>query len=241
MSEALREPRARWGIGKVLDELRPDFPELTLSKLRYLEHEGLVEPERTPAGYRKYSYDDVERLRFVLRMQKERFWPLGYIRQVLDEIDRGVLPDLSDDDGAWFVPEVTLSASDGMPTGATFSEGQGATRLSREELLEAAGIDAQTLEAVEEFQLIRRRPQQRYYGRDDLLVAALVGKLAGLGIEPRHLRGFRAAADREASLLEQAVPSSTRSNPNAAAALAELAASLVRLHTVLVRNELRGS
>ncbi|RLV55550.1 MerR family transcriptional regulator [Aeromicrobium phragmitis] len=241
MSQALPEPSARLGIGKVLDELRPDFPELTLSKLRYLEQEGLVEPERTASGYRKYSYADVERLRFVLRMQKERFWPLGHIRQVLDEIDRGVLPDLADDDVAWFVPEVTVSSADGMPTAATFSEGQGATRLSRDELLEAADIDAETLEAIEEFQLIRRRPQQRYYSRDDLLIASLVGKMATLGIEPRHLRGFRAAADREVSLLEQAVPSASRTNPNAAATLAELAATLVRLHTVLVRNELRGS
>lgn len=238
MSEALGERPARLGIGKVLDELRPDFPGLTLSKLRYLETEGLVEPERTAAGYRKYSYDDVERLRFVLRMQKERFWPLGYIRQVLDEFDRGLAPDLLDDT-AVFVPEVAVEA-DGMPTAASFAEGRGATRLSRDEVIEAAHIDAETLDAIEEFQLIRRRKNQRYYSRDDLQIAALVGKLTVLGIEPRHLRGFRAAADREAALLEQAVPAASRTSPNTAAVLTELAATMVRLHTVLVRGELRA-
>jgi len=238
VSEALGESPARLGIGKVLDELRPDFPGLTLSKLRYLEAEGLVEPKRTAAGYRKYSYDDVERLRFVLRMQKERFWPLGYIRQVLDEFDRGLAPDLLND-AAVFVPEVAVG-DDGMPTAASFAEGRGATRLSRTELLDAARIDAATLEAIEEFQLIRRRANQRYYSRDDLQIAALVGKLAALGIEPRHLRGFRAAADREAALLEQAVPGASRSNPNAMSALTELASTMVRLHTVLVRGELRA-
>ncbi len=237
MSEALGERPARLGIGKVLEELRPDFPELTLSKLRYLETEGLVEPERTAAGYRKYSYDDVERLRFVLRMQKEKFWPLGHIRQVLDEIDRGAMPEF--DAPTLFVPEVAVG-EDGLPTVDTFTEGRGSTRLTREELLEAAGIDETVLTEIEDFQLIRRRPHQRFYSRDDLQVAALVGTMTGLGIEPRHLRGFRAAADREAALLDQAIPRGSRSNPNAAAQVAELAATMVRLHAVLVRGELRG-
>ncbi|WP_246065069.1 MULTISPECIES: MerR family transcriptional regulator [Aeromicrobium] len=237
MSEALGERPARLGIGKVLDELRPDFPELTLSKLRYLETEGLVEPERTAAGYRKYSYDDVERLRFVLRMQKEKFWPLSHIRQVLDEIDRGAMPEI--DDPALFVPEVAVG-EDGLPTVETFAEGRGSTRLTRDELLEAAGIDDAMLSEIEGFQLIRRRPHQRFYSRDDLQIAALVGKMAGLGIEPRHLRGFRAAADRESALLDQAIPRGSRSNPQSATQLIELAATMVRLHAVLVRGELRG-
>ena len=93
MTQPLPEP-ARLGIGKVLDELREEFPTLTISKIRYLEREGLLEPERTPSGYRKFSYDDVERLRFVLR-QQTRYWPLSAIRQALDGLqlmgDEGVL------------------------------------------------------------------------------------------------------------------------------------------------------
>jgi DNA-binding transcriptional MerR regulator len=79
---------SRLGIGKVLDELRPEFPDLTITKIRYLEREGLLEPERTPSGYRKFSFADVERLRFILRQQRDRFWPLNHIRQVLDDMDR---------------------------------------------------------------------------------------------------------------------------------------------------------
>ncbi len=83
------------GIGKVLDELLPEFPDLTITKIRYLESEGLLEPERTSSGYRKFSFGDVERLRFILRQQRDKFWPLSHIRQVLDDMDRGVVPDTS--------------------------------------------------------------------------------------------------------------------------------------------------
>ena len=230
---------ARLGIGKVLEELRGEFPELSISKIRYLESQGLLEPERTPSGYRKFTFADIERLRFILR-QQERFWPLSKIREVLDEMDRGLVPDLSLN-GISRVPHLAL-ADDGLPTIETFREARSQLRLSREELLESAGLDPAILDAVEEFGLINRRPTQTYYDGDDLQVAALVAEFAELGLEPRHLRHFGAQADREAGLVDQVVSPRSRNadQDGAQQAAATLAALSVRLHTVLVRNRLRG-
>ena len=180
MTEPLPE-LSRLGIGKVLDELLPEFPDLTITKIRYLESEGLLEPERTSSGYRKFSFGDVERLRFILRQQRDKFWPLGHIRQVLDDMDRGVVPD-TELGSTTRVPRLSLAA-DGLPTAETFAEPKSNVRLSRDELLESAGIDSDTLKAIEEFGLILRRPSQTYYDGEALQVAALVGEFVELGIE----------------------------------------------------------
>lgn len=226
------------GIGQVIAELSEEFPDISQSRIRYYDEQGLVEPRRTPSGYRKFTYGDVERLRFVLRMQKDRYWPLSHIRQVLDQMDTGDVPD-TELRATLRVPQVTLAA-DGSPTARSITEGAGTTRMTRDELIDAAQISSDVLDEIEQFELIRRRPHQRYYDADDLVVASLVGQLSALGLEPRHLRGFRTAADREVGLLDQVVPAATRHQPGAAAELAELAALAVRLHTVLVRAGLRG-
>ncbi|MFC5678643.1 MerR family transcriptional regulator [Aeromicrobium endophyticum] len=239
MSEPLPE-LSRLGIGKVLDELLPEFPDLTITKIRYLESEGLLEPERTASGYRKFSFSDVERLRFILRQQRDKFWPLSHIRQVLDDMDRGVVPDPVQGPTVR-VPHLSL-ADDGLPTPATFLESSGSMRLSRDDLIEAAGIDSQTLDAIEEFGLIPRRPTQTYYDSTALQIASIVGEFAELGLEPRHLRPFGAAADREAALFDQVVSPRARQLDKEAAerTVAGLAALSIRLQSVLVRSRLRG-
>jgi len=231
---------SRLGIGKVLDELLPEFPDLTITKIRYLESEGLLEPERTPSGYRKFSFSDVERLRFILRQQRDKFWPLGHIRQVLDEMDRGVVPD-TEQGATARVPHLSL-ADDGLPTDATFLEGSSSIRLSRDDLLEAAGIDGATLDSIEEFGLISRRPSQTYYDGTALQIASIVGEFAELGLEPRHLRIFGAAADREVALFDQVVSPRSRQLDKEAAerTVAGLAALSIRFQSVLVRSRLRG-
>ena len=108
----------RLGIGKVIEELSAEFPALSQSKIRYLEEQGLLDPERTPAGYRKYAYSDVERLRFVLHAQEQLFWPLSHIRRVLDDMDRGAVPDTTLSSTVK-VPYLSL-AEDGLPTAETF-------------------------------------------------------------------------------------------------------------------------
>ncbi len=239
MTEPLSE-LSRLGIGKVIQELSAEFPTLTQSKIRYLEEQGLLEPERTPAGYRKYAYGDVERLRFVLHAQEQLFWPLGHIRRVLDDMDRGVIPDTTLAT-AIKVPYLSL-AEDGLPTSDTFAAPPSNVRLSRAELLDSAGIDDATLDAIEEFELIKRRPSQTYYDGEALSIASIVGELAELGLEPRHLRIFRAAADREISLFEQVVTPRARALDKEAAdkTISALAALSVRLQTVLIRSGLRS-
>jgi DNA-binding transcriptional MerR regulator len=226
-------------IGQMLDELREEFPELTISKIRYLEEQGLLAPQRTPAGYRKFSFSDVERLRFILR-QQANFWPLSEIRQTLDDMDRGLVPDMRKGRGVR-VPELKL-AEDGLPMVEAFREPRSQLRLSREDLLDKSGLNEETLAAVEEFGLIKRRASQTYYDGDDLLVASLVAEFADQGLEPRHLRHFATQADREADLISQILVPRVRgldaeASSNATAAMAALT---VRLHTVLVRNRLRS-
>ena len=226
-------------IGQMLDELREEFPELTISKIRYLEEQGLLAPQRTPAGYRKFSFSDVERLRFILR-QQANFWPLSEIRQTLDDMDRGLVPDMRKGRGVR-VPELKL-AEDGLPMVEVFREPRSQLRLSRADLLDASGLNEETLAAVEEFGLIKRRASQTYYDGDDLQVASLVAGFAEQGLEPRHLRHFATQADREADLISQIVVPRVRGLDAEAASngTAAMAALTVRLHTVLVRNRLRS-
>ncbi len=230
---------ARLGIGKVLEELHPEFSDLTITKIRYLEREGLLEPERTASGYRKFSFADVERLRFILRQQRDRFWPLNHIRQVLDDMDHGRVPD-TEIPGVR-VPELSLVADD-LPAPHDFTGPRSQVRLTREDLIEKAEIDDATLASIEEFGLIVRRSPSAYFDGDDLHVAALVGRFAELGLEPRHLKMFVASADREVALFDQVVTPRSRVDDRDGAdrAIASLASLSVALHSVLVRRRLRG-
>lgn len=239
MTEPIAE-LSRLGIGKVIDELRSEFPDLSITKIRYLESEGLIAPERTPSGYRKFSYSDVERLRFILRLQRDKFWPLKNIRQILEDMDRGVVPP-EEINGAVSVPSLLLGV-DGLPTAATFSEGRSQIRLSREELLESAGITPDLLDQIEQYGLITRRTSQSYYNGNDLIVASVVADLADHGLEPRHLKIFRTAADREIGLFDQIVSPVAKQHDKAKTAelTATIAALSVRLHTVLVKDGLSG-
>jgi DNA-binding transcriptional MerR regulator len=238
MTESVPE-LSRLGIGKVLDELQPEFSDLSITKIRYLEREGLLDPERTPSGYRKFSYADVERLRFILRQQRDRFWPLNHIRQVLDDMDNGRVPD-TEVPGVR-IPELLL-AEDDLPTPRTFEGQPSQVRLTREELIVTAEISEEILTSIEEFGLIVRRSSASFYDGDDLHVAALVGQFSQLGLEPRHLRMFAAAADREVALFDQIVTPRARSLDREASdhAITSLASLSVALHSVLVRRRLRG-
>lgn len=230
-------------IGEVLSLLRVDFPEVSISKIRFLEAEGLIEPERTPSGYRKFSHRDVERLRYVLTSQREHYLPLKVIKDHLDAIDRGLEPP-EPTAAVPRVPRVVL-AGDGFPNADTFAPEGSELRLSRAELLSGAEIDEQLLEQLETFGLVRARHGSGHYDGDALVVARTAGELAAFGVEPRHLRSFKTAADREIGLVEQVVAPTRRSRDAGARARAEdtvaqLAALSVRLHATLVRSGLRG-
>ncbi|MCF4137386.1 MerR family transcriptional regulator [Streptomyces sp. Tue 6430] len=218
-------------IGTVLNVLRDEFPEVTISKIRFLESEGLVEPQRTPSGYRKFSVEDVERLGHVLRMQRDHYLPLKVIREHLDAMERGEaapLPTVGRQRDGETVPE--------RPDAPT------AARIGRSELLAAAGIDEHELQEWEAYGLVAPL-EDGIYDAEVVTVAALVCELRRFGIEPRHLRVMKAAADREAGLVDQVVaPLRRHRNPqtrtHAEARTKELAGLTVRLHAALVQTAL---
>jgi DNA-binding transcriptional MerR regulator len=234
--------RSRLSIGEVLGELRPDFPDVTISKIRFLESEGLVEPERTSSGYRKFSRADVGRLRYVLTAQRERYWPLKVIKEHLHAIDEGLEPEVGTDENR--MPVVVLT--DGQPSADTFKQDTTDVRFTRRQLVEEAGIDDALLTQMERFGLLSTHGGARYYDADALLVAKTVGEMAAFGVEPRHLRAFKAAADREVGLVEQVVTPLLLQRDGAAKARAEevvqqFAAASVRLHALLVKIGLRSA
>ncbi len=221
-------------IGTVLNVLRDEFPEVTVSKIRFLESEGLIEPQRTPSGYRKFSAGDVERLGHVLRMQRDHYLPLKVIREYLDAVERGEAvepPALGRQRGGEGEPE-PLAGHVASPT----------ARIGRDELLAAAGIGEQELAEWESFGLVTPLPGG-VYDAESATVASLVVELGRFGIEPRHLRVMKAAAEREAGLVEQVVaPLKRHRNPqtraHAEARAMELAGLTVRLHAALVQTSL---
>ncbi len=224
-------------IGEVLGQLRPDFADITISKIRFLEDEGLVKPDRTSSGYRKFSRDDVGRLRYVLTSQRDQYLPLRVIKDNLDAIDRGLEPPAVNG-GTARVP--SLVPRDGLPGPEHFRPDASELRLSRRELMDAAGLDGGQLDQLEAYGLLAPRSGGGHYDGDALIVAKTVAEMARFGIEARHLRPFKTAADREIGLLEQVVtPLVRQKNPEARAradeTVRELAALSVRLHATLVR------
>jgi DNA-binding transcriptional MerR regulator len=224
-------------IGTVLSALRDEFPDVTISKIRFLESEGLIEPQRTPSGYRKFSAADVERLGHVLRMQRDHYLPLKVIREHLDALERGEpvrLPSLGRQ----------RDSGDGEACVDLFGEPETPTvaRVGRAELLAAAEIEEQQLEEWESYGLIAPLPDGAY-DAEAVTVASLVVELGRFGIEPRHLRFMKAAADREAGLVDQVVaPLRRHRNPqtraHAEARTKELAGLAVKLHAALVQTAL---
>ena len=235
--------KVRLNIGEVLDLLRPDFPGVTIPKIRFLEDKGLVKPERTPAGYRKFSAEDVDRLRYVLRMQRDHYLPLRVIGEHLDAIDRGLEPPPIEP-VVPTVPTVALAA-DGLPSAESFARRDN-LRLSRKELLKIAEISEDLLTQLEQFGLITARAGTGHYDTDALVIATTARELSEFGLEPRHLRAFKTAADREVGLVEQVVAPQMRGRDAGARGRAEetvreMAALSVRLHATLVKTGLRTS
>jgi DNA-binding transcriptional MerR regulator len=272
--------RSHVSIGDVLNQLRDEFPDITISKIRFLESQGLVEPERTPSGYRKFYAADVERLRFVLRQQREHFLPLKVIKDRLDEADRdGTLLAAIDaaalGDDAVDASEIDASDADSPAPTASRRRGKRPskepvlfeeTRKAREQaearevtavvaeevgpdLAKAAALSDEELGLLEEYGLVAPSHTTRdrvLFDEDALAVARIASGFMRHGIEPRHLRMYRAFAEREASLFEQVLlPYRRQRNPDAQArtaeALGELAGLGRRLRTVMLRQAVRRS
>jgi DNA-binding transcriptional MerR regulator len=220
---------ALMSIGEVLAHLRTEFPDTTISKLRFLEAEGLVDPQRTASGYRKYSWHDVARLRFVLTAQRDQYLPLRVIREQLDRLP-------SEPAGPARPALVAV--------GAEKAADPADTRVPRQDVIERTGVTPALLDELEQIGLVTAKPPGWYDGDNVVIVQAVVG-LTRYGLEVRHLRAFRAAADREVGLFTQLLaPLVRQSDPAARARAAETARELQalsqKLHAALVRAGLRG-
>jgi DNA-binding transcriptional MerR regulator len=170
-----REGHTRGGasIGEVLTQLRPEFTDITISKIRFLESEGLVMPERTASGYRKFAPADIARLRYVLTQQRDNYLPLRVIKDQLDAIDRGLVPS-----GASGLPRLPhLAITDHTPSAENFHPVPATLRLSREELLNATGLRSEQLVELEQFGLISARTGGHY--DDDALAVGKVCRRYG--------------------------------------------------------------
>ncbi|WP_082813027.1 transcriptional regulator FtsR [Cellulomonas timonensis] len=219
--------RATMRISDVLAALQIEFPAVTNSKLRFLEEQGLVLPVRTPAGYRQYSPADIERLRYVLRQQRDRYVPLKVIGEQLAALDSGV----EDEPAA----RAQLATRDGVRQAPTSGARLTAAALARE-----AGVDVEVVTDLVGTGVLRPTASGHFdpWARDVVQLAAALGEH---GIDSRHLRVFRAAADRQADLVEQIVaPWRGRNAPSSRARAGTLAAEVgelcTQLHTALVRG-----
>lgn len=249
MTSAARAEAGASGIsiGAVLRVLQPDFPDLTISKIRYLETEGLVSPERRSSGYRLFAESDVARLRFILTAQRDRFWPLKVIKDALDRLDQGLdVPGLTSDEAP--APASPTRGEEGAaPAVADLSAAalrrRRAVRLTPAELRERTGLDHAAYGQLKAFGLLRTDASGRHHA-DDLDVATAAAALSGYGLEARHLRAFRVGADRELGLTQQILEPLRRrrargaAGPDPAEAEAQLLSAMLSLHVALVRSGL---
>lgn len=235
--------RAFMTIGEVLGKLRPDFPDITISKIRFLESEGLIEPARTSAGYRKFTYADLECLRYILRAQRDHYLPLKVIKENLDAVDQGGPPPTGS--AGLRAPRPLVPADNEQDAPPAPGAEQPSVRLTRAQLLDACGLDEGQLRDLETYGLINASVGRAPYDENALRIAKLAAELFGFGLEPRHLRAAKSAADREAGLVEQVVaPLLRQSDPDASTRAEETAADIaalsVKLHTALVQSELKA-
>jgi DNA-binding transcriptional MerR regulator len=247
-------------IGEVLNRLKDEFDDITISKIRFLEAEGLISPDRTESGYRKFTPDDIDRLRYVLRAQRDRYLPLKVIKEELGRLDAG-LPVTEPSvgaaaertpGGAVDAPGAPAARADGAANGGPTAVAAAATdasssldappaevQLSGSQLADASGLTEQDVASLREHGLLSAGPS---YDGDDLQVVKLAAELLEAGLEARHLRMYRQFADREAALAEQLVspmlrqrnPDSRRSATDRAQRLATVGGDLHR--TLLVRQ-----
>ncbi|MGL5405277.1 MAG: transcriptional regulator FtsR [Propionibacteriaceae bacterium] len=240
-------PKVARSIGQVLSIVKMEFPDISISKIRFLESEGLVSPERAPSGYRKYSDSDVDRLRYILQMQKNHYLPLKVIREHLDMIDRGLTPP-SIDSPQPSLPDIDSSQEgskqDGSEPSASALQSEQVLRrpqpkppirMTRRELIEASGLSEAMLVELERQFIIQTRRGTAHYGREALTLAVVARKLATYGIDARHLRAIKQAAEREVALIEDAIaPHLRRANSREVAG--EVTQLVTHAHAALMRQ-----
>jgi DNA-binding transcriptional MerR regulator len=226
-------------IGEVLVSVKTEFPDITISKIRFLEAEGLIEPERTPSGYRKFYSQDVERLKSILRMQRDEYLPLKVIKERLIHQDAGAEDGELSADGE-------AQSDDGVSLMEEIADAPTGLQMSLEEMSTATGIDRDRIKELEAFGIISSHGPEgaRYYDGDDFIILSIVKDFFRYGIEARHLTMYKHFADRESSFFDQIVaPTLRQKNPDArrtaAQTLANLSATSRKFKQALLRTNLR--
>jgi DNA-binding transcriptional MerR regulator len=204
-------------IGQVLAILNREFPDLSPSKLRFLEEQGLIEPQRTPAGYRKFSEQDVQRTRVILELQRDQYLPLRVIRDYLEQLDSGKTPNL---------PQVQASVAKLQP--------KNPIKLTKVALMSETGISAGLLQEAQTLMLINKEP----FESADMEIARAIVHLQRFGISPRHLRGLKASADREIGIIEGVVAPVLSKNEAASKSRATHYAQEIENQFATIRSEL---
>ena len=226
-------------IGEVLVSVKTEFPDITISKIRFLEAEGLIEPERTPSGYRKFYVHDVERLKAILRMQRDEYLPLKVIKERLLQQDAGAEDGLASSDGE-------ASSGEAATAEDEIAEAPTGLQMSLEEMSTATGIDRERIKELEAFGIISSHGPEgaRYYDGDDFIILSIVRDFFRYGIEARHLTMYKHFADRESTFFDQIIaPTLRQKNPDArrtaAQTLANLSVTSRKFKQALLRTNLR--
>lgn len=219
-------------IGEVIEILREEFQDISISKIRFLESNGLLNPERTPSGYRKFSVVDIEQLRYILRMQRDYFLPLKVIREHIDAMNRGLEPPVVGD-VAPKPPKVLVDIDE-------ITDSSSAIRLTKEEFVNNSGGSAEFIDALIEFGIVRP-DNTGYFSGTALNIAQKCHALSGFGLEPRHLKTVVTSATREVDLFEPLLKNARSGKSAVSKAEAEdlalqLAGNIVSLHAYVVRD-----
>lgn len=235
----LSRSRDYLSIGEVLDTIKADFPDVSISKIRFLESEGLINPERTGSGYRKFYEGDLARLRYILSLQRDHFLPLKVIRERLATADKtGRFPETGAAPVEPAAPESNGSSKSKSKRKASSIPTD--VQLDRASLSEASELSADQLKGLEDFGLLDSAAE--YFDGNDLAVAKAARRLFDYGLEPRHLRMYRQWAEREASFFEQIVaPIARRKDPSSQMKAAQSSQDLIGLSQQIRDAMLRAS
>ncbi len=239
-------------IGVVLDLLREEFPDVTISKIRFLEAEGLVTPERTASGYRRFTAYDCARLRFILTAQRDHYLPLKVIKAQLDAQPDGELPQSAGAQsvgypGTYPAPRLVTVTDEPGATASRSGVGPAQVRLTREDLLERSGVGEDLLNALVKAGVVTpmfKGAGTALFDEHAVVIAQCARALADYGVEPRHLRAFRSAADRQSDLIAQIAGPVVKGGKAGARDRAddlarEVAALAITLHTSLIKSAVR--
>jgi DNA-binding transcriptional MerR regulator len=256
MTVAENGDRSFLSIGEVLDLLKDEFPDVTISKIRFLESQGLLDPERTPSGYRKFYDDDIARLRWILTQQKENFLPLKVIK---GRLGAGTPVEAPAPEPAAPTPEPAPAVAEApAPVRAvraveepsarrdTFAAGLSGVSMTFDELRSASGLEPAALRELERYGLVEGKPVggQTYYDEDALVISRLAATFGRHGVEARHLKMYKTSAERESGFYEQVIlPLIKQRNPasrrQALDTLAELSQLGGDMRGALLRAALR--